>query len=131
MASRKTIFPGLAELGLEPRVKRHMENALSPDRKQSKVYAAAASYKTHNYIYIYVKGSGDLKQNNWQSNAGMSQLLSLITSRQNFRSGTASHFSHQNHQCSVDTVDTYAAGEMKRENHAGFLRTCTTELSPE
>ena len=52
MASRKTIFPGLAELGLEPRVKRHMENVLSPDRKQSKVYAAAASYKTHMYIYI-------------------------------------------------------------------------------
>ena len=58
MASRKTIFPGLAELGLEPRVKRHMENVLSPDRKQSKVYAAAASYKTHTYIsiiiYIYI-----------------------------------------------------------------------------
>ena len=54
MASRKTIFPGLAELGLEPRVKRHMENVLSPDRKQSKVYAAAASYKTHIYAYIYI-----------------------------------------------------------------------------
>ena len=54
MASRKTIFPGLAELGLEPRVKRHMENVLSPDRKQSKVYAAAASYKTHIYRYIYI-----------------------------------------------------------------------------
>ena len=51
MASRKTIFPGLAELGLEPRVKRHMENVLSPDRKQSKVYAAAASYKTHTGLF--------------------------------------------------------------------------------
>ena len=26
----------------------------SPDRKQSKVHAAAASYKTHIYIYIYI-----------------------------------------------------------------------------
>ena len=46
-------FPYLAEIGLEPRVKRHMMNVLSPDRKQSKVYAAAASYKTHRYVCIY------------------------------------------------------------------------------
>ena len=47
-------FPYLAEIGLEPRVKRHMMNMLSPDRKQSKVYAAAASYKTHIHTYIYI-----------------------------------------------------------------------------
>ena len=29
-------------------------NVLSPDRKQSKVYAAAASYETHMYVCIYI-----------------------------------------------------------------------------
>ena len=28
-------------------------NVLSPDRKQSKVYAAAASYETHKYTPLY------------------------------------------------------------------------------
>ena len=47
-------FPYLAEIGLEPRVKRHIMNVLSPDRKQSKVYAAAASYETHIYICNWI-----------------------------------------------------------------------------